>query len=182
MPDRATMSARNFRLIFDIFFCVAFMADSMMTYQPSVKTVLRTMSYEFQAVHRLAAMLNLVAVRTFISFLVTFQNLNDFFALCIIKRFFSGRFDDQKLQRDGIRPLHRQTLLYLHRCNLPRCESSLHLHHSSRLSLLRLRLASFHRDRHSQLLQTHLPQARRNRRFAETDESGRIKSQAQAFF
>jgi hypothetical protein len=180
MPDRATMSARNFRLIFDIFFCVAFMADSMMTYQPSVKTVLRTMSYEFQAVHSLASILNLVAVRTFI--FVTFQILNDFFALCIIKRFFSGRFDDQKLQRDGIRPLHRQTLLYLHRCNLPRCESSLHLHHSSRPSLLRLRLASFHRDRHSQLLQTHLPQARRNRRFAETDESGRIKSQAQAFF
>jgi hypothetical protein len=68
MPARATMSALNFRLIFDIFFTVAILADSMMAYQPSVKTVLRTMSYEFQAVHSLAAMLNLV--RTFISLLL----------------------------------------------------------------------------------------------------------------
>jgi hypothetical protein len=68
MPARATMSARNFRLIFDIFFISASIADTMMAIQPFVKTVLRTMSYEFQAVHSLAAMLNLV--RTFISLLL----------------------------------------------------------------------------------------------------------------
>jgi hypothetical protein len=71
MPDRATMSALNFRLIFDIFFTVAILADAFgsVGHLPFVR-VPQTMNIECRTVHGLAIGLDTLAVRTFISLLL----------------------------------------------------------------------------------------------------------------